>query len=204
MKSEGALRHKLKQVRFRHLKKRVADRLRPRPENCIHNRLLKHPLVDDPVGSCIHPDQEEHHNLCDREWGGCEKAKACKLFETAQSKDEVKDEFREGLEASSFAEIAYIYPDMAALMWVLDEEGVEEDWEGMPDMDLLTVTIQGVEVLVYPEVAQVLVRIEEDVVAKLKDAYDTIERRERSLREAESALTQLPEPKPWWKRLFGG
>ena len=81
MKDEGAIRQKLKQVKYRHLQK-----------------LLKASFKESQV-TC--PDCDHSFHL--------------------KEKDAIKCEFHEFIETASRAEIAYRYPDMAALMWVLDD-----------------------------------------------------------------------------------
>jgi hypothetical protein len=103
---------------------------------------------------------------------------------------------------------------MAALLWTLGEEQPEDEWDGMPDPDIVTTTVQGVEVHVPPEAAEALARVEEDTNAKLFDKDHEI----GLLQAAVGATTrpdpvdpprpQEPEPvalhQPWWRRLWGG
>jgi hypothetical protein len=138
VKTLGSVRHQLKQVSFRHLKKQLEDALRPRPANCVFNAVVAHPTLiatdKGPCSLCIHPDQEADR-LCDIAWGGVEKAKGCPLFLAKQSKDEIKDEFREWLSTATLAEVAAEYPDMAALLWVLQEEAPNREVEIADDED---------------------------------------------------------------------
>lgn len=204
MKSESATKHKLKQVRFRHLKKRVAAGLKELPENCGHNHEFMHPLTNGtPTGMCICPAQTGER-LCDRAWGGIEKAKSCPHFQAKQTKDEIKSEFASALEGMSFAQVAYHFPDMAALMWTLGEETAEADWEGVPDdIDFVDVEIQGVTVRVSPEVAASLEQVEVDVSGKLHDAKHTIDRLTEEAAKP-IVVSEPPKPVPWWRRWFGG
>lgn len=146
MRTAGSIRHQLKQVSYRHLKKRLERGLRPRPENCQFNRTMRHPKLsaagEPPCGVCIHADQQGEV-LCDSAWGGIEKAKNCPLFVNKVSKDSIKEGFRGWLATATLAEVASEYPDMAALLWVLQEEApnreVEiedgEDWEEPEDTE---------------------------------------------------------------------
>ena len=121
MKNEGAIKHKLKQVRTRHLHKLLDTSLRKRPHNCIFN--------EQRVGQ----DGVEIHiclkdlTICDAQFDGVEKAKGCPIFSPIKDKTALKDEFREFVDTASRAEIAFRYPDMAPLMWVLDNESEESD-----------------------------------------------------------------------------
>ena len=86
MKDEGAIKQKLKQVKYRHLQK-----------------LLKASFKENPV---VCPDCDHSFQL--------------------KEKEVLKREFNEFISTASRAEIAYRYPDMAALMWVLDRVEAQE------------------------------------------------------------------------------
>lgn len=131
MNSPGAIRHKLKQVIYRHLKRRLETDLAERPENCVYNHTVMDPYnqahdrFPAPLHVCIHTDMEVR--LCDSRWGGNEKAKNCPYFRASQDKDEVKDEFKEFMRTAPLPEIAAEYPDVAALMWVLGDDAPDRD-----------------------------------------------------------------------------
>jgi hypothetical protein len=138
VKEPGAVRQKLKEAAYRHLSKRLTRELRERAANCIHNRVVEHErLPGDRVGICGHPDREGEHVLpCDAELG-CDRAKDCGLFKPRADKDTLKAEFKAWLANADLAEIAVEYPDLAALMWVLQDDvpnreveiGDAEDWD---------------------------------------------------------------------------
>jgi hypothetical protein len=86
MKSDGAIRHKARQVAYRHLKRRLQEQL------------------------------DSH--------------------DPSLTKETIKEEFRQFLATAPLHEIASEFPDLAALLWVLDGEGAgreieveEENWE---------------------------------------------------------------------------
>lgn len=124
MKSEGAIRHKLKQVRFRYLKRRIEGSLDRRPENCTHNGVMD---GSDAIRACfLQVDVTGRRGVvCDERFGGCARAGSCPHFALRHDKNSVKSEFYTDLDAMSFPEIAYNYPDMAALLWVLADEGLD-------------------------------------------------------------------------------
>lgn len=136
MKTAGAIKHKLNQVRFRYLKKRLDAELRQAPANCKYNVPV--PVEDDltvGMGMCLYGAGDVSSwkpSFCDERLDDGERARACSLFCPRRSKDEVKDDFKHALEGMSLPEVAFQYPDMAALIWVLDEEDVtsEEPVEG--------------------------------------------------------------------------
>jgi hypothetical protein len=47
-------------------------------------------------------------------------AGACKWWEALRTKEEIKSEFRTLMASGNRGKIASLYPDVAALMWVLD------------------------------------------------------------------------------------
>lgn len=125
MRSEGAIRHKLKQVRFRYLKRKIESVLGHRPENCAHNVAFN--AGDDVVRVCVVQIDVAGRRgvVCDERFGGCARAANCPTFTPARSKDQVRSEFYADLMRMTLPEIAYNYPDMAALLWVLSDDGVD-------------------------------------------------------------------------------
>jgi hypothetical protein len=59
---------------------------------------------------------------CDERYGGDARAAKCPYFACARTKDTLRDGFDGFLDGASLPEIAERYPDMAALMWVLEED----------------------------------------------------------------------------------
>lgn len=125
MKSSGAVRHKLTQVRFRHLKKKLEAGLRPTPENCKFNARG----LENSFNFCLYGAGNPETwvaTLCDVQVDGGARARSCTLFCPRRDKDQIKDEFNKDLGEMGFPEIASQYPDMAALIWVLDDEDIQE------------------------------------------------------------------------------
>lgn len=124
MRSEGQVRQQLKQVAFRHLQKRLRDNFRQRPDTCLHNGAV---LLDEAAGTTVGlcgvlaADGSPRHVPCDARIAGClEMARGCPLWEPIQSKDAIKAEFTAVLQSADRGLIASQYPDIAALLWVLD------------------------------------------------------------------------------------
>lgn len=135
MKTEGQIRHKLKQALFRHMKKRVSASQSRTPSNCLHNQR---PQQRTPSGNwiphpspsfCLHPDFLGH--LCDEghpEEGRC--WENCGRWEPRRSKEEVKRDFTEFAKRPR-EEIAGAMPDVAAYLWVLEQpEGMGSEGMG--------------------------------------------------------------------------
>lgn len=125
MKSAGAVRHKLMQVRFRHLKKRLEADLRQVSTNCRFNATG---LGDGPA-LCLYGAADPESwvaTACDEQFDGGDRARRCSLFCPRRDKAQVKDDFGKEIDEMSLPEVAARYPDMAALIWVLDE-GDDED-----------------------------------------------------------------------------
>lgn len=126
MKTEGQIRHQLAQIRFRYLKAEIRSQLSRRPCNCLHNGLAKGPRTK--IHLCLlPPDTTGGHIVCDEAHGGIEVAHKCPFFQPRLTKEEIRSEFTGFLATSTRGEIAARYPDLTALLWVLDQEGLPDD-----------------------------------------------------------------------------
>jgi hypothetical protein len=122
MKTEGQVRRKLQQVTYRHLQRAVRTALSRRPENCENNRRVKLPVLGSEVRFCtVIEDVDGDFVPCDERHGGLEQAEKCSQFACASTKDSVRDDFTKFLRDSDVATIAAEYPDLAALLWTLDD-----------------------------------------------------------------------------------
>lgn len=137
MRTEGQTKHKLKQVLFRHLQKRLRLSFRRRPETCFHNRTLEGEGGLQ-VGICGFPKGKSC--LCDcRLPEGLDRARDCLWWEPRRGKEEVKAEFRDLVESPDRGAIAAEYPDVAALLWVLGDANMKDTvQEAVSDIDKLT------------------------------------------------------------------
>lgn len=134
MKSEGAIRHKINQVRFRHLKRTLSAGLNQTYSNCKHNAEVEYPATIGHV--CMHSEHRDPEGkvlICaainDRA------AKGCPLFELKRSKEEIKRDFYNDLSAMTLPQIALNYPDLAPLLWVVDEEHDPQSDTKDPEME---------------------------------------------------------------------
>jgi hypothetical protein len=113
MKSDGNVRHKLKQVKFRHTKHEIEDLLSPSPANCTYN------IGEGDFHKCSL--QEQPMVICDKRYGGLEVASSCPNFQPKYDKEQIKESLSNFFLNSSIPDIARRYPDMAALLWVLGD-----------------------------------------------------------------------------------
>lgn len=137
MRSEGQIRQQLKQVVYRHLQKRLRENFRQRPNNCAHNVELALDDAGSYVGLCglVNAEGKPRHVPCDARIQGCsEMARQCPLFRPLLTKDEVKAEFNAIIQSEDRGVIASHFPDVAALLWVLDQPGILPTEEEIADL----------------------------------------------------------------------
>lgn len=113
MKTSGQVAQKMKQARFRHLKRELENLLKVAPRNCIHNTPIK--THRGYVGVCA-LDVE----TCDSEVK--DRSKGCSDFEAPRTKEEIKTSLKKFFETGTIPEIAVRFTDVAALLWVLSDE----------------------------------------------------------------------------------
>ena len=129
MKTVGKVLQRFKQIKFRYLKKFLADHLEKKSSNCIYNR-----------NTILEKDGVSNICLCGfdfekKEWlgGACdtrynpELAKDCDVFEPLYSKDALKQVFNDFLETKELSHVSKHYPELAILMWVLEIDGEGEE-----------------------------------------------------------------------------
>jgi len=131
VKSKGQTQHKLKQILFRHLQKKI--RAIFRPSGCIHNKPGT--FREQTMGMCHYSNRGKHLIVCDSEVDGCIQAAVnCSWFKPKMSKEEVKATFKElAGDPSRRGHLAYEYPDAAALMWVLGDIGDLDEYLDLED-----------------------------------------------------------------------
>lgn len=131
MKSKGKVRQKIKDAKFKYLKRELRDKLKACPQNCQYNE--RHRLTTykrDPVTNEMRSHETEI-GLCmygadnPEEWPGkiCDEEKTaqeCGLFLGRYDKEQVKEAFNAKLEDPQV--VAHEYKDIAALQWVVEED----------------------------------------------------------------------------------
>jgi hypothetical protein len=122
MKTEGQVRHKLQQVIYRHLQRAIRTAVSRRPENCIHNGKVQLPRGE--LRFCqLYWDGDGSVSPCDESFNGLDQCARCQEFKRGRTKEKVREEFAAFLKNSDLAVIAAKYPDVTAMMWVLDLGG---------------------------------------------------------------------------------
>ena len=125
MRTAGQVLQKLKQAQFRHVKKEVSSLLKRTPNNCANNVRVQTPSGE--VGVC-----KLYHKTCDANFSDL--SESCSDFTHLHGKEEIKASLKVFFSQRSVADISVRYPDVAALLWVLEdspredfpEEGEEE------------------------------------------------------------------------------
>ena len=136
MKSGSAVKHQLQQVVFRYVKKQLRENFRKSPETCIHNKSVEAP-GGCRVGVCFYALQHEKNDdprkvLCDSAMlDGAEQARNCPWWKALRTKGAVKRDFRQLIIQGDRGQIAAKYPDIAALLWVLDTDEDKESLEAL-------------------------------------------------------------------------
>lgn len=132
LRTPGQIRQQLKQVLFRHLQKLLRANFRQAPSSCVFNRRESLGDTGEKVGVCRWEGTREEQKssprgkVCDSRIFGCTAmASTCRWWQPLRTKDEIKFEFRTLVSSDDRGRIAASYPDVAALMWVLDGVGYD-------------------------------------------------------------------------------
>lgn len=131
MKKQGAIKKKLKQVKFRLLQKAIRNAVSKKPCNCKHSGQVKGSANDPLFYVCLQDADRP------KEWDGviCDPSvpNNCPFFSPQLSEDEIRETFNKEFDGlineGDIGKIASRYPDVAALLWVLSEDtdGDEDD-----------------------------------------------------------------------------
>jgi len=120
MKSEGKVKHKLKQVKFRTIKKEIRKARSKKPCNCTHSGEVKGQASEKMFYVCLLEANKP------KQWEGmiCDPSvpNTCPFFEPHKSEQEIENDVERILKSGDMVEIAANFPDLAALLWVLSED----------------------------------------------------------------------------------
>lgn len=117
------VKQKLKQVKFRHLKAYLKENLKADPRNCTHNEITISPKGE--VCVCGYEGSDTYGKICDVNFSQ-NRAINCSLFCPKRNKEQLKSEFYSFIDNSTVGELAKEFPDVTALMWVLDTLGADD------------------------------------------------------------------------------
>ena len=128
VRSPSQIRQQLKQVLYRHLQRILRANYRKAPETCCYNRLEVVAGTGARVGVCRWDGTNREDvkasprgKVCDARVFGCQAmATSCSWWRPLREKTALKTEFRGLIASGDRGRIAASYPDVAALMWVLD------------------------------------------------------------------------------------
>lgn len=125
--SDGRIRQKIKQAIFRRYQKAMQANFAEVPEKCRFFVLTSINGTGEKVGICrfsgqiIDDVQNPRGRVCDSRVSGCTvQAKACKHRTPIYTKEQVKEQISEIL--SDKQKIGWHFPEVAALMWTLDDD----------------------------------------------------------------------------------
>lgn len=116
MKSPGQTYQKMKQARFRHVKREIENLLKQTSRNCTQNTQAR--STTGSIGICKLDCQTCDPQVQDR-------SETCGKFTQTHGREDVKKSLQDFFSLRTIPEIAVRYPDVAALLWVLDGEELE-------------------------------------------------------------------------------
>ena len=124
MKKQGAVKKKLKQVKFRLIQKAIRNGISKKPCNCTHSGQVKGNANDPLFYVCLQDADKP------KMWDGviCDPSvpNNCPFFKPHKTEQEIKEEFELEFDAvinsGDMGKIASKYPDVAALLWVLADD----------------------------------------------------------------------------------
>lgn len=219
MRTSGQVAQKVKQAQFRHIKREIKRLLKQTPSNCKQNRTLE--LDIGPVGVC-----SLDCDLCDARFR--DRSQECGKWEPRHQKEQIKASLKEFFRTRGRADIAVRFPDVAALLWVLDDEtpDLPDEDEDTEDEGLRKVLVRildlekGTRSAVVGAVQDAVqsaqaarrawnsqIEETEGLRTQLEEKTQELEEKTQELQtlrlQVEQALTAVaekPEPVSWWRR----
>jgi len=131
VKSEGQVEHKLRQVLYRHLQKKLRANFKRAPDTCLHHDSLQ--VGAHTIGICG-LEEGPQGVVCDERDRNGIRANECPFWDP-RPKEQVKAEFQMFLDRGNRATIAAEFPDAAALMWVLEQETLGKEDNQDPELE---------------------------------------------------------------------
>lgn len=150
MRTPGQIAHKVQQVAYRHRKRELSRLLAEKPQNCVNNATVK--TATGTVGVCRLDCKTCDAVVHDRVEG-------CPSFKLTHTAEELKASLTQFLRTAPIEEVAIRFPDVAALLWALDDPENPERGHLIPDATPTT-SLWGVDLWVdTPEELEALSEI---------------------------------------------
>jgi len=126
MRTQEQIKQQLKQVVFRHRQRKLRDLFKHKPTTCCNNRKVPLGVAHVRLCGVLNPAGIPRNVPCDSRIVGCDDmARECPLWGPRRDKADVKAEYHALIRSGDRGLIAAEYPDIAALMWVLDDSTAE-------------------------------------------------------------------------------
>lgn len=148
MKTVGQILRKVNQLRYRYLQHLLRHNLKPTPGNCVYNAVVPPARASASVSGEEVRSQEVRiclygadspgtwsASFCDERVDGGARARACDVFCPHSTKAELKEAFNEEFNSIGFSQLAAAYPDIAALLWVLDTQDLRANQDHIHALD---------------------------------------------------------------------
>lgn len=116
MRTSGQIAQRLKQIRFRYIKRELNNLLQPSPDNCQNHVVVE--TLYGKMGVCKLDQKTCDKTLEDR-------SKSCGSLSLKYDEETIKSSLRTFFDTSGLEEIAIRFPEIALLKWVLQDEGSE-------------------------------------------------------------------------------
>lgn len=174
MKTRREIKNRLKQRKYRHLKRILRANFHRKPANCKHNVELS--LETDGSSKLkLKMCGIQNATVCDPSISECvAKVADCHLFEPHMTKEEVREDFYQALDEASLDEILLEFPDIGTLMWVLDEPTLQSPLSEDPDItEDEGQTTSDVDVLAQD--LEFVTRVAKDIQNITRDAIEILE-----------------------------
>ena len=137
MRTPGEVAQKLKQVRYRHLKKELKRLLKQTARTCKHNTLVE--------------TRGGESGICTLDCKACDtwldRSSDCGKWEPRHTAEEIKESLKEFFKTRPVHEVAVRFPDVAALLWMLADEDDPQAGPLIPNA-VPTTTLYGIELWV--------------------------------------------------------
>ncbi len=155
MKTEAAIKRRLRQRQFRHLSRYIETFLAKKHYNCKHNALVasgpsslhvctcpelsSEQWMKDvvPIGRLNATRMKRSLHPCDTRVKGSDVSATCLHFETMKTKEQLQEDFKDEVASvvGDSQEFARVWPDVSQLLWVLGNPNAQDVHVGPPAIE---------------------------------------------------------------------